>query len=42
VNSARLVTRLARLLALTHQLAHFVPCASVVGRAPSSGEEGAR
>jgi hypothetical protein len=42
VNSARLVMRLARLLALTHQLAHFVPCASVVGRAPSSGEEGAR
>jgi hypothetical protein len=36
---ARLLTRLAPVLAGSHQLALFVPCASVLGRLPSQDRE---
>jgi hypothetical protein len=42
VNGARFMTRFAPVLAVTHQLAHFVPCTSVLGQLPSSGAEGTR
>jgi hypothetical protein len=39
LSSPGFVIRLAPFLAVTRQLAHFVPCASVLGRMPARGEE---
>jgi hypothetical protein len=41
-SGSRFLTRFAPVLAVTHQLEWFVPCASVLGRVPMTGESRAR